>query len=228
VSKEAIRSAEADVPRPRGKPGPKGMPKAERRAQILSAAVEIVLERGVVGLTMSALAELTGASKPVIYEHFKNSEEVAAALVREHSHDVFEFIFEHLGKARTIYEYFDILIDKLFEYYTINRSPIRRITNGFSSTREVNAYFLDREKRIMAVYQDLFEQQGIPPRRSRIPCYAIMVSIHETVAQFADQKDPADKESLKQVIAAILRGLLPYPGARPRIPDTLMTFAKKR
>lgn len=48
----------------------KKLPKAERRAQLLEAAQEIVREEGTDALTLARVAERAGVSKPIAYEHF--------------------------------------------------------------------------------------------------------------------------------------------------------------
>ncbi|MCX8568532.1 MULTISPECIES: TetR/AcrR family transcriptional regulator [Hyphomicrobiales] len=48
----------------------KKLPKAERRAQLLEAAQELVREEGTDALTLARVAERAGVSKPIAYEHF--------------------------------------------------------------------------------------------------------------------------------------------------------------
>lgn len=57
------------------------LPKAKRRAQLIAVATEIVKSQGVEALTMAGLAQQAGISKPVVYEHFENSEAVTLALL---------------------------------------------------------------------------------------------------------------------------------------------------
>ncbi len=54
--------------------------RARRERQFLSAAREILLERGYLGLTMDRIAERTEYSKGTLYQHFANKEEIVVAL----------------------------------------------------------------------------------------------------------------------------------------------------
>ena len=54
--------------------------KEGRREQLLDAAADIVVERGVGTLTMEGLAERAGVSKALPYQHFDNSSAVLVAL----------------------------------------------------------------------------------------------------------------------------------------------------
>lgn len=61
----------------------KRLPKAERRAQLLEAAMAIVAERDADALTLGYLAERVGISKPVVYDHFGTRSGLLIALYRQ-------------------------------------------------------------------------------------------------------------------------------------------------
>lgn len=51
-----------------------------RRQQLLNVAVEIIVDRGIAALTMEGLAERSGVSKALPYQHFENAKAVLLAL----------------------------------------------------------------------------------------------------------------------------------------------------
>lgn len=57
--------------------------KAERRAQLLSVAREMIRAEGADALTLGALADRAGVTKPVVYEHFGDRAGLFAALYRQ-------------------------------------------------------------------------------------------------------------------------------------------------
>ena len=61
----------------------KKMSKAERRAQLLETAREMVRENGTDALTLGSLAERAGVSKPITYNHFGTRSGLLIALYRE-------------------------------------------------------------------------------------------------------------------------------------------------
>ena len=61
----------------------KRLSKAERRTQLLQAAMAIVAERGADALTLGYLAERAGISKPVVYDHFGTRSGLLIALYRQ-------------------------------------------------------------------------------------------------------------------------------------------------
>ena len=62
------------------------LPPAERREQLLDAALAVIDERGYGGVSMEAVARQAGVTKPVVYDLFANLGELLTALLeREES-----------------------------------------------------------------------------------------------------------------------------------------------
>lgn len=198
------------------------MPRAERREQLLQTAREIIRNGGIGALTMSALADQSGASKPVVYEHFENSEAVAIALLGEHFRSSIANAVDRIKNPDTIYDYFDIIIDSLFDYYHREGPLVRSITNGFSSTSEVNAFYLEQQHSSQEVYQALFRQQGLAPEVTRVAAYALSEMMAYTVMEFAPANDPVDRATLKLMVRGLIRSLLPDEGVKPAVPLAIL------
>jgi AcrR family transcriptional regulator len=67
-------------PKPRRRYAPR-MPPAERREQLLDAALAVILEQGYGGVSMEAVARLAGVTRPVVYDHFPNLARLLYALI---------------------------------------------------------------------------------------------------------------------------------------------------
>jgi AcrR family transcriptional regulator len=61
-------------------PSNKRMSKAERRAQLLDTALDIVRDEGTDALTLARVAERAGVTKPVAYQHFETRAGLLVAL----------------------------------------------------------------------------------------------------------------------------------------------------
>src|SRR5688500_5317424 len=78
--------------------------KPQRREQLLAAAMAIVRDEGADALTLGALAERAGVSKPVVYEHFGTRAGLLIALYRlidERQVKVFEAALERAPRRLT-------------------------------------------------------------------------------------------------------------------------------
>ena len=60
---------------------------AERRSQIVAAAMNLFSARGFRGVTTKDLAKACGVSEPVLYEHFADKNELYCAILEEASMD---------------------------------------------------------------------------------------------------------------------------------------------
>jgi AcrR family transcriptional regulator len=65
------------------------LPAAERRAAILSAALEVFAERGYHGTSIDDVAQAAGVSKALIYEYFSSKRELHGTLLGEHVAELF-------------------------------------------------------------------------------------------------------------------------------------------
>ena len=73
---------DVDAARPRGG----RLPRRERRAQLLSSALEVFVAQGYHAAAMDDIADRAGVSKPVLYQHFPGKLDLYLALL-DHSCD---------------------------------------------------------------------------------------------------------------------------------------------
>ena len=57
------------------------MPPAQRREQLIDAALEVILEHGYRGVSIEAIARTAGVTRPVVYDHFPDLARLLHALV---------------------------------------------------------------------------------------------------------------------------------------------------
>ncbi len=197
------------------------MPGAERRVQLLATAREIILRDGAGALTMSALADAVGVTKPIVYKHFANSEAVIIEILKDHARGSVLFAGDYVKDAQTIFEFFDGIVECLFEYIAREGALLRAITSGFSSNANVEAYFMKMRARSHRVYLDMLLQQGAPERKANVAAYALMEMILVTVSEFAQDSTADERDTLKDMVRGALAALVPEPGVKPVVPGYL-------
>lgn len=57
------------------------MPPAQRREQLIDAALKVILEHGYRGVSIEAIARAAGVTRPVVYDHFPDLARLLRALV---------------------------------------------------------------------------------------------------------------------------------------------------
>ena len=94
--------------------------KKVRREQLLDVAAEIVVDRGVGGVTMEGLAERAGVSKALPYQHFENASAVLAALYRREIDLLARRVYEAVHALAApdervraaIHAYFEVVVER--------------------------------------------------------------------------------------------------------------------
>jgi AcrR family transcriptional regulator len=68
------------------------LPLAERRRIILDAATEVVAEHGAEAASISQIADRSGISRPIVYDHFPTKQHLILALIEMHHETLMEVL----------------------------------------------------------------------------------------------------------------------------------------
>ncbi len=85
--------------RPVTKSAPTRLPRDERRAQLLTAALEVFVNHGYHGAAMDEIAETAKVSKPVLYQHFPGKRELYLALLDSHLESLTSMLVDALNST---------------------------------------------------------------------------------------------------------------------------------
>ncbi|HET7399602.1 MAG TPA: TetR/AcrR family transcriptional regulator [Intrasporangium sp.] len=75
------------------------LPRPERRAQLLEAALAVFVENGYHQAAMDDIAARAGVSKPVLYQHFPGKLELYLALIDRHAGELEQLVRDALSLA---------------------------------------------------------------------------------------------------------------------------------
>lgn len=174
-------------------------------------------------LTMEAVSERSGASKPVVYEHFANSEAVAVALLENYLQTMVELVDSRTRDAATLDEYLSIAIDTHFEFHREDRLVVRSITNGHSPSERLNRLYLELRDASVETFQDLLQQQGANEREAHVAGAILWEMITSSVYEFAmDDNAEAARETLKRMVLGAVRAVAPKTDRKPVTPAKIL------
>ncbi|MEY4900514.1 MAG: hypothetical protein RI895_936 [Actinomycetota bacterium] len=109
-----------------------------RQAEILDAAFAQISNYGVDSLTMSRLAQLTGLSRPAIYQYFSSREHILAELLINDLADLVNEIDSHISAATEPIEQIRVWI---------NYSLLHLVSGDHSIIREISEVSLPADLR---------------------------------------------------------------------------------
>ncbi|WP_151526135.1 TetR/AcrR family transcriptional regulator [Serinicoccus kebangsaanensis] len=92
------------------------LPRAERRAQLLGAALEAFAESGYHACAMDDIAERAGVSKPVLYQHFSSKLDLYLAIAESVSDEVVRTIDTVLETAEGNHDRIAGCLSSFFEF----------------------------------------------------------------------------------------------------------------
>lgn len=128
-----------------------------RHAEILDAALIEIRINGVGSLTMSRLAQLTGLSRPAIYQYFSSREHVLAELLIDDLADLVNEIDSYVSQFEDPLERIRIWV---------NRSLMHLANGDHSIIREISESSLPEESReVVRVLHGQFMMSLISPVR---------------------------------------------------------------
>jgi len=205
----------------------KPMPRAKRREQLLDVARRIIQRGGIGSLTMSALAEESGAAKPVVYEHFENAESVAVALLETYFETMIELVASRTSEAESLDEYLSIAIDTQFEFHRKDRLVVRGITNGHSSGDRLNATYLKVRENSLETLQELVRQQGASAEDAAAAGFVLWELIASSVFEFAMKPNAGKyRDAVKRMALGAVHAIVPETGRKPVTPEKILATAR--
>jgi AcrR family transcriptional regulator len=128
-----------------------------RQAEILDAALTEIRANGVTAMTMSRLAQLTGLSRPAIYQYFSSREHVLAELLIDDLADLVNEIDCHVCEITDPVERIRVWV---------NRSLMHLANGDHSIIREISESSLpDESREVVRVLHGQFMMSLISPVR---------------------------------------------------------------
>ncbi len=167
-----------------------------RRPQVLDAALDIAAEHGLAAVTMAAVSERMGVSRPVVYDCYPGRGEVLAALLDRESQVALDRLLAILPPLKTgsveqmFVDGFTSLLSDVAERPASWRiifanDPEPALAEAISRGREL------LHTRVGAVMRPLFDRWGIADADRSAPVLTeIFVGICETAVRLMLDTDP--------------------------------------
>jgi AcrR family transcriptional regulator len=185
---------------------------AQRREQLIEVATKLFARTGYDGTPTFEIAKAAGVTEPILYRHFKSKQELFVAIVREVSNrtlqewqELTQDISDPAEKLRVISASLPDHMKRLSDYY--------HVLHGALAT--------SRDKKVLAVMREHYQQiedffakivtdgQKDGFRRDVTPKAAAWQFIFAGIgyAMVALNLGPMDKELIREVIDALVRGV---------------------
>ena len=190
------------------------MPRRERRAQLLSSALEVFVAQGYHSAAMDDIAERAGVSKPVLYQHFPGKLELYLALLDSSCDQIIENCRLALDSTHDNKLRVGATVDAFFEYVALDTGAFRLVfesdlTNEPAVREHVERVTTECAALIAHVIRD---DTGLPDDASYLLAVSL-VGMAQVSARFwlKDAGAIPRSEAAALVSALAWRGIRGYP-----------------
>ncbi len=190
------------------------LPRRARRAQLLTAALEVFVAQGYHAAAMDDIAERAGVSKPVLYQHFPGKLDLYLALLDQSCDQIISSAARALesteeNKQRvtaTMHAFYDYVADAEGAFRLVFESDL---TNEPAVRARVDRVTTECAKLIAHVIAD---DTGLPEEQSQLLAVSL-VGMGQVSARFwLQQRGSIDQDDAAALIAGLAwRGIGGYP-----------------
>jgi AcrR family transcriptional regulator len=190
------------------------LPRRARRAQLLTAALEVFVAQGYHAAAMDDIAERAGVSKPVLYQHFPGKLELYVALLDQSCDTIISSCAKALDSTEDNKQRVTATMHAFYDYVASAEGAFRLVfesdlTNEPAVRARVDRVTVECAKLIAHVIAD---DTGLPEEQSQLLAVSL-VGMGQVSARFwlteGGSIDQADAASLVSGLA--WRGIGGYP-----------------
>ncbi|HEY6428313.1 MAG TPA: helix-turn-helix domain-containing protein [Acidimicrobiales bacterium] len=178
-----------------------------RRDALLDAAVALVRANGVQVVSMEAVAERAGVSRPLVYKHFANRDELLAAAYRREASKLHRDLASEVASAGSVEEMYRALLRGSIRA-TVERGQIftaLRAAGGWN--RDIRREQRSRDRRTVRAFAAVAASQyGLERRRSISVTAVLLGALDAVLAQWRFDQTEANREILEETYLAMVVG----------------------
>ncbi len=190
------------------------MPRDERRAQLLSAALEVFTAAGYHSAAMDEIAERAGVSKPVLYQHFPSKLELYLAVLDTHIDSLVFAIQRAIQSTPDNSERVQATIGAYFDFIEAEGEAFRLL---FESDMSVEPAVRERLNRMTydcaaAVSAVISLDTGLPQEAAMLLGVGLIGSAQVTARHWLERDSKLSRQQAQSLVTNIIwRGISGFP-----------------
>jgi AcrR family transcriptional regulator len=197
--------------------------RADRRDALLDAALTLVAAGDIEMVSMEAVAERAGVSRPLVYKHFTNRSELLAAVYQRESALLHTELAAAVTAADSVAEMFRALVRGALRAEAERGAAFAALRAGGLRTRERRQEQRRRDRTTLRYFAvNALRDFGLDEPKARIGVAVLLGAIETVLAQWR-RHPTADQAQLLEdtYVALVVGGLgeLASPSARARFED---------
>ena len=200
-------NASQPTPEETDSPEPLRLARAERRDVLLDAAAELVAGGDVEEVSMDAVAERAGVSRPLVYKHFSNRSDLLAAVYQRESALLHAELTAEVTAAQTLEDKFRVLIHGALRAQASRGAAIAALRAAGLRTRERRNEQRNRDRTTLRYFTARAVREFDLDRRQAKAAVAVLLgAIDGVLAQWHANPTAEHAELLEDTYVSLVVG----------------------
>lgn len=189
---------------------------AQRRDMLLDMAAELVVTDSTEAVSMELVAERCGVSRPLVYKHFANRDELLGALYRREAQRLHQELAEQVGQAGSVEEMFRALVRGALRATADRGHLFATLRAAGGSSREVRRERRRRDARTFRAFAGrAVDELGLDARLGPATISLLLGLIDPVLAQWRLDPTAERAQLLEESYMAIVTASLARVAIRP-------------
>lgn len=180
----------------------------ERRNALLDVAVAIAEETSVDDVTMDAVAERAEVSRPLLYKHFANRDELLGAVYRREAELLHHRLARGVIAATSLEAMFDALITGALEASRDRGAMFAALRSAGGWTRAVRHEQRARDVATSRAFAATAKREGLDPTKAGPATAMLLALVDSVVAQYRGRPSEGRAELLRETYMTIVRSTI--------------------
>jgi AcrR family transcriptional regulator len=190
------------------------LPRDERRAQLLSAALEVFTAAGYHSAAMDEIADRANVSKPVLYQHFPSKLELYLAVLDLHIDSLVFAIQKAIAEHRSNADRVKATVEAYFGFIDAEGEAFRLL---FESDMNLEPQVRERLNRMTydcaaAVSAVISIDTGLAKEESMMLAVGLIGTVQTTARHWLDRDGKIDRSRATELVMNLIwRGISGFP-----------------
>ena len=180
----------------------------EKQDSIKRSVVQLILQEGFQGTSISKIAKRAGVSPATVYIYYENKEVMLRDIYQEYAEDVFNYMLHQLVPGMSGEQLIDVLIRQYYQYILENEE-IFHFVDQFRSCPSLHegCNALQGPKSLNSILRE-YKERGILNDFNNENIWSILFYPVKNIAVMPHDAEPSSEELLDEMITIIRKALL--------------------
>lgn len=180
----------------------------DKQNSIKNAVVQLILEEGFHGTSISKIAKEAGVSPATVYIYYQNKEEMMKDIYHEYSEEVFDYIQRRLTRDMTGEQFIDVMIRGYYNYI-INNKEIFHFIEQFSNCPSLQngCHQLNGPDKLNEIFTE-YKMRGIIKNYKNENLWALLFYPIKSIVSQSQSDINRNNQILDEMILIIQKALL--------------------